>query len=735
MSSQGPRPAGAGQPKIEIRSPNQSTAPAKLLGEFSTVGYEDWRKLVELELKGAPFEKKMVTPTAEGIKLRPIYRREDVTGLAHVNSFPGFAPFVRGSRAAGYVLQPWNISQEIAFSSAREFNHAARNSTGRGLTALNMVLDQATRDGHDPDCASPEQVGFGGLSVASLDDLDQALEGIDVENTSLFIRSGASAMPFAALLVGLARRRKKTPAALRGCIEMDPLGVLAHQGKLPQSLEGAYREMVVLTRWAIEHAPHLQTICVHSRAWHESGANAVQELAFTLATGVEYLRAANQRDLPVDKVAPRMRFAVTVGVSFFMEIAKLRALRMLWARVVATLGGREASQALALHVRTSQWNKTVYDPYNNVLRATVEAFAGVLGSCDSMQVGAFDEVLRRPDDFSRRIARNTQLVLQKECHLDHVIDPAGGCWYIEALTAELAERAWAMFQEVEKLGGMEAAMRADFPQKAVGASAAEKIKGANRRRDSIIGVNQYANPSQLPLQAPAEDARAFHKRRVQQVASHRTSLEEDQSEIVLEKLAKVVEAKAGELFEACVQAVSAGATLGEITRAVRINDSPSAPITPVCVTRVAASLEHLRAATDRFLAGGRERPKVFLLNMGPLKEHKARADFSRGFMSVAGYDVISPPGFRTVEEAVDAFVKSGAKIGVLCSTDDKYPALVTPLVQGIRAKHSGAIIVLAGYPQDQVEAHKKAGIHEFIHFRADAMDVLASFHKTLGIEP
>jgi methylmalonyl-CoA mutase len=535
-------------------------------------------------------------------------------------------------------------------------------------------------------------------------------------------------------LVALTRQRKKSPTALKGCIEMDPLGVLAHQGKLPQSVEGAYREMAVLTRWAIEHAPHLQTICVHSRAWHESGADAVQELGFTLATGVEYLRAANQRDLEVDRVAPRMRFAVTVGVNFFMEIAKLRALRMLWCRVISALGGNEASKALALHVRTSQWNKTVYDPYNNMLRATVEAFAGVLGSCDSMQVGAFDEVLRRPDDFSRRIARNTQLVLQKECHLDQVIDPAGGSWYIEALSSQLAERAWALFQEVEKLGGMEAAMRADFPQKTVAASAAERIKGANRRRDSIIGVNQYANPKETPLPAPVEDAGGFHKRRVQQVASHRTSLEEDQSEIVLEKLAKVVEAKPGELFEICVQAVSAGATLGEITRAVRINDSPSAPITPVCVTRLAASLEAVRAATDRYSDRGHERPKVFLLNMGSLKDHKARADFSRGFMSVAGYDVISPDGFKTVEEAVDAFAKSGAQIGVICSTDDKYPAVVAPLVQGIRTQQPGVLMVLAGYPQDQVEAHKKAGIDEFIHLRADAKDLLTSFHKKLGIE-
>ena len=714
--------------------PDLQPTSVKLLDEFAPVSFEDWRKLVQSELKDAPFDKKMFTATPEGIKLRPIYRRQDVANLPHVNSFPGFAPFVRGIHAAGYVVQPWSISQEIAFSNAREFNHAARNSISRGLNALNMVLDQASRDGHDPDWASVEQVGFGGLSIATLDDLDHALDGIDLDTTSLFIRSGASAMPFAALLVALARKRKKTPTALRGCIEMDPLGVLAHQGKLPQSVEGAYREMVVLTRWATEHAPHLQTICVHSRAWHESGANAVQELAFTLATGVEYLRAANQRALEVNVVAPRMRFAITVGVNFFMEIAKLRALRMLWSRVISVLGGNESSQKLALHVRTSQWNKTVYDPYNNMLRATVEAFAGVLGGCDSMQVGAFDEVIRRPDDFSQRIARNTQLILQKECHLDHVIDPAGGSWYVENLTADLAKGAWDLFQQVEKLGGMEQALRAEFPQQTVAATAAEKIKAVNRRRDSIVGVNQYANPTEKPLEHPAEDAKAFHKRRVQQVASHRTSLEEDQSEIVLEKLAKVVEAKGSDLFEACVSAVESGATLGEITRAVRISDSPCTPITPVCITRSAAALENLRAATDRYVAGGHERPKVFLCNMGPLREHKARADFSRGFLSVAGYEIVSSEGFKAPQDAVEGFAKSNARVVVICSTDDNYSALVPPLVQGFRAKKNDVLIILAGYPQDQVEAHKKSGVEEFIHIRADALELLSQLHRKLGIK-
>jgi methylmalonyl-CoA mutase len=558
---------------------------------FPKVGYNDWRKLVEGELKGASFDEKMLTRTSEGITLQPVYKREDIQGLLEANSFPGLAPFARGASAAGYAGSPWEISQEINYSSPAEFNHAARNSLASGLNALNMVLDKATRNGADPDWAKLGEVGQGGLSIANLRDLERALEGIDLKKTSLFVRSGVSGMPFAALLMALMSKRRLPASRLRGCIEMDPLGVLSHEGTLPQSLEGAYREMASLTRWAEKRAPRLQTICVHSRAWHEAGGNAVQELAFTLATAVEYLREMNNRELDVNVVAPRIRFAVTVGSNFFLEISKLRALKMLWARAVAALEGNEESQRLALHVRTSLWNKTVRDPYNNIMRATVEAFAGVIGGCDSLQVGAFDEVVRPPDDFSRRLARNTQLILQRECHLTHVIDPAGGSWYVETLSSDLAKRAWALFQEVEKLGGMAAALQAEFPQKAVAATAAERIKAVADRKQVIVGVNQYANAKETPLEARAADATAFHTRRARQIASHRMSLEDTDNEIVLKKLAAIVGVRGEKLFSQCVEAASAGASLGEIVRAVRINDRPCAPITPVTLTRAAAALE------------------------------------------------------------------------------------------------------------------------------------------------
>jgi methylmalonyl-CoA mutase len=349
--------------------------------------------------------------------------------------------------------------------------------------------------------------------------------------------------------------------------------------------------MEALTRWAAEHAPSLQTICVHSRAWHEAGGNAVQELAFTLATAVEYLRELHSRGLDVNVAAPRIRFAITVGTNFFAELAKLRALRMLWAPAVAALGGNEDAQRLTLHLRTSLWNKTARDPHNNILRATVEAFAGALGGCDSMQVGAFDEIIRPPGELSQRLARNTQLILQKECHLNHVIDPAGGSWYVESLTSDLARRAWALFQEVEKFGGMAAALHAQFPQNAVAATAAEKIKAVQEGRSTIVGVNKYANPGETPLTEAADNPQVFYRRRVQQIGSHRTSLDDSDNEIVLKGLSNIINSRGEDLFAACVETVGAGATLGEVVRAIRIHDQPCAPVIPVCITRAAAAVE------------------------------------------------------------------------------------------------------------------------------------------------
>lgn len=705
----------------------------KLLTEFDAVPFEKWKAVVEAELKGVPFEKKLVTRTWEGIDLQPIYTAEDTKDLEHLKSKPGYGQLARGGSFEGYVAESWEVSQELPYPGPREFNNAARHDLSRGLTAVNLNLDHATRSGVDPDSAVEGDVGKGGVSISTLKDLSVAFEDIDLEKTSIFVRSGASGLSFAALLAALVKQRGLHLSKLRGCIEMDPVGVLAHEGTLPQSIEEACREMAALTRWAASEAPGLQTICVHSRSFHEAGGNAIQELAFALATGVGYLREMEKYGLSVNTVAPRMRFAFCVGQNFFMEIAKFRAARLLWSRAVEAMGGDACAQAMDIHARTALWNKSKLDPYVNMLRTTTESFAAVLGGAQSLQVSPFDEVFGLPDEFSRRIARNQQILLATEGQLRHVVDPAGGSWAIEWLTDKIAQMAWELFQKVESEGGMLEALKKGFVQSEIEKVAKAREAALATRKDVLVGVNQYANVGEKKIEGRKPDYAAIFKSRVAAVSEFRTAYDDVKHAKVMAKLGEMLDATDATLLAAAIEAVEAGATLGEITRVIRRDDAERPSIQPLKLHRLAESFEALREASDRHLAKTGWRPRVFLATMGPLAQYKGRGDFSRGFFEVGGFEVVYPDGFATVQDAVAAAVESGAKIVTLCSTDDTYPELVPEFVKQVKAAIAGVTVVLAGYPADQIEAHKASGVDEFIHVRANLLTVLGGLQKKIGV--
>ncbi len=705
----------------------------QLLSEFAPASYEAWRKEAEASIKGAPFDKKLISKTYEGIDLQPIYRAEDTADIAHTASLPGFPPYVRGANASGHRKNGWEICQEILFANPRDFNSAAWADLNRGLTALNIVVDQATRNGVDPDNAAPGEVGVGGISIATVKDLEDAVKGVDLEKVSLFVRTGASALPFAAMLAALVSKQKKSLAKLKGCIEMDPLGVLSHEGSLPQSLEGAYREMHLLTSWAITAAPQLQTICIHGRAWHEAGGSAVQEIAYVIATGAEYLREMKARGLSVDDVAPRIRFSLSLGAQFFNEIAKLRAARLLWSRIVSALGGGAEAQKMTLHVRTSLWNKSVLDPFVNMLRTTSEAFSGVLGGCDSMHVGPFDEVARQPDDFSRRIARNTQIILKDECKLDQVIDPVGGSWFVEWLTDQIARKSWAEFQEVEKLGGMFSAMEAGYPQGAVAKTAEARRTSLSTRRDVMVGVNQYANTTEKPLEPRSQDLATAHQKRARELKDYRVSGESHNEAAVLEKLSELLDSAPVAAVGKMVEAAMSGATIGEITRTLRAQDGAKPKVNPVYLCRNADLFEKLRAAADAYITKTGSRPKLFFAKMGSIAQHKARTDFSLAFFAVGGFDMLDSQAFQSPEEAAEAAAKSGASAMVICSTDETYPDIVPALTQKVKSLKPGMQVILAGRPKELVDGFKQAGVDEFIYLGANVLETVYGVQKKMGV--
>ncbi len=431
----------------------QTDAATPTFNEFPPTPYEEWRKVVDKFLKGAPFEKRLVTKTYENIDLQPMYRQEDIEGLPHLDSLPGFAPYLRGTSPLGYVASSWDVAQELPYPTPAAFNEALRADLARGQNAVNLVLDRPTLAGVDADQAEADDVGKGGLSVSSVADLAQALDGVDLESTPIYIQASTSALTFTALLAALAKQQGKSLAKARGAIGMDPLGQLARDGRLPRDLDGIYAVMAQLAAWAKANAPQLQTITVQGGPYHNGGASTTQELAFALATAVDYVRAMQAHGLGIDDIAPRIRFSLSMGPNFFMEIAKFRAARLLWSRIVEAFGGNMCSQSMSIHARTALFNKSKLDPYANMLRTTTESFSAVLGGVQSLQVTPFDEVFGLPDEFSRRIARNTQILLATEGQLRHVVDPAGGSWAVEWLTDQIGpEDLGAMFQAVEKQG-------------------------------------------------------------------------------------------------------------------------------------------------------------------------------------------------------------------------------------------------------------------------------------------
>ena len=446
---------------------------------------------------------------------------------------------------------------------------------------------------------------------------------------------------------------------------VDPLAKLLC-GMQDKPLDAAFDELVKVQG--------RDAIAVNAQLYHNAGGNAVQELAFGLATGVEYLRQAEKRGQGVDATAARMTFVFAMGSDFFMGIAKLRAARLLWSQVVAASGGNTESQKMRIHARTSLWNQSKLDPYVNMLRDTTEAFSAVAGGADVLWVRPFDHVLRKPDDFSKRIARNTQLILAQECHFDHVADPAGGSYYVETLTAQLANAAWAIFQQIEKAGGMVKALEAGIPQQQVKAVAAKKAEAVAQRRLSLIGVNVYANATEKPLEPSKE-------------APCKCSCNHEDG---------------------------------------KANHPSLAHIETLKSVRGAEPFEKLRAAV-----GASSKKNVFLANMGPLRQHKPRADFSTGFFQAGGYEVLENRGFQTVDEAAAAATASGACVVVICSTDDTYPEIVPALAAKLKA--ANLFVVVAGYPGDHLDAFKQAGVDEFIHIRANCYGVLSGIATQLGI--
>lgn len=706
---------------------NKSDEEPKLLNEFSTPTYDEWLSLVEEQLKGVPFEKKLVHQSYEGIPIQPIYLRSDVADLSERLVPPGQYPYIRGTRASGKTETGWAISEPLRFPTVDALNQAARHDLERGLTCLELVLDRAGKSGVDPDNARSGDVGRDGLSLLGLAEMEAVFDGIDPGSVRLQLEGGSSGLSLLLLLLAYCRKAGFDPKFLQGSLLFDPLADAAREGDLSFPITELYEEMSYLIRLQQKEAPGMRTIGIDARPFAEGGGSAVQELGYAMATAVSYLREMQNRGFGIDESAAAFSFNFATGSDFFLEIAKLRAARALWARIVSMLGGGELSCKAVVLSSSARYNKTIYDPYVNMLRATTEAFSAVLGGADVVSVSPFDDLFGLPDEMSRRVARNLQLILREECHGSDVIDPAGGTWFVEKLTDQLCEAAWKVLQDIEKKGGMLAALMSGEVQEAIAGVDRERRKKLGQRKDVAVGTNIYANLGETLPETRLPDYENLWQQRAAEAAKVRGAV--DLAPDLLDLAASRGDAEG--MFVLGIKAAEKGATLGELNVAIFGETRESERIAPIEMRRKTVEYEALRRKSAELAAKTGQAPRVFLANMGPLRQHKARADFSTGFFQPGGFDVIYPDGFERVEGAVTATVESGATIAVICSTDETYPDLVPEYARVLKERRPDVTVIVAGYPKEHVPAFQEAGVDAFIHIKADNLEILSSLQAKL----
>jgi methylmalonyl-CoA mutase len=672
------------------------------LNEFGASSYEEWRKLVDRDLAGAPFEKKLVKQVA-GVDIRPLYMQQD---RAPEQGLPGFAPYRRGGFALGSVEMGWEVRHEVAQADPEAAAASILDALNGGVRGLTLRFDRATRFGSS-------EHGADGLAVHDVDELERALGVTRLDWVPLALKAGAGALPVAAALVALAQKRGLKLSALSGSFGADPLGTLATAGSLPGSLEAALADTAALAAWTLEHAPRVRAISVDTAPYHEASADAAVEIAVALATGVTYLRALTDAGLSVDAAAGQIGFDLSIGRDVFVEIAKLRAARLTWAKVVAACGGSAESQVMVIHARTSLRTKTQRDPWVNMLRGTGESLAAAIGGADAITTLPFDCLLGESDDFAARMARNTQELLRHEAHLNRVVDPAGGSYYVEEITDQLARRAWQKFTAFEQAGGLPKVLSAGSLQKELAASLEAERKAVEARRLPITGVNEFPNVREAPVERPSADlARAGQRAQ----AAQKTA-------------APKLSASGAERFAQAVAAVAQGSALVSVRQGL---DSGSPAAVPALrIERLAQPFENLRDIADRALASAGKRPAAFLVNLGPIPEHKARAGFAQNYFEAGGFVTLGNDGFSDPEAAAEAFVQSGAQVAVLCSSDSVYAELAVKTAEAL-VRREAKVIALAGSPGEQEAAYRAAGITDFVFVGVNVVQSLGSMLGRVG---
>ncbi len=678
-------------------------------------GVNEWKELAAKQLRGKTLDE-LTWSCPEGIAIKPLFTADDLEGLEHVGSMPGFSPYVRGPMATMYAGRPWTIRQYAGFSTAKESNAFYRRNLAAGQKGLSVAFDLATHRGYDSDHPRVVgDVGKAGVAIDSIEDMKILFDQIPLDQMSVSMTMNGAVIPILAMYIVAAEEQGVQHARLTGTIQNDILKEYLTRNTYIYPPGPSMRIVSDIIAFCSQNMPRFNTVSISGYHMMEAGANSVLQCAFTLADGLEYVRAALNAGLKIDEFAPRLSFFFGVGMNFFMEIAMLRAARFLWADLMKQFDPQNPkSSMLRTHVQTSGWSLTEQDPYNNIMRTTLEALAAVLGGTQSLHTNSFDEAVGLPTDFSARIARNTQLVIQEESQVCHVVDPLGGSYYVEALTAAVIREARKIIEEVEALGGMAKAIETGMPKMRVEESAARRQARIDQGLDVIVGVNKYQIEDR-PLDGLLEVPETVRDEQVARLDALRAGRNADAVSNALAAVTQAAETN-GNLLEVALDAVRARASVGEISDAMEKVFGRYVATTQ-CISGVYAAeyqdqavIAALRKRTDQFMEKQGRRPRILMTKMGQDGHDRGVKVVATAFADF-GFDVDISPMFQTPDEAAKMAVENDVHLVGVSSLAAGHKTLVPQLVEALNARGAGDIKIIVGgvIPPADYDFLKKAG--------------------------
>ena len=677
-----------------------------------------WGALVEKQSKGLTPED-FVWNTPEGIPLKTLYTAEDLDGLPYTNTLPGMSPYIRGPQATMYAGRRWTIRQYAGFSTAEASNAFYRKSLAAGGQGISVAFDLATHRGYDSDHARVSgDVGKAGVAVDSVEDMKVLFDGIPLDQVSVSMTMNGAVLPVLAGYIVAAEEQGVSQADLSGTIQNDILKEFMVRNTYIYPPAPSMRIIGDIIAYCSANLPKFNTISISGYHMQEAGANAALELAYTLADGKEYIKTAIAAGLKIDDFAPRLSFFWGIGMNFYMEIAKMRAARLLWSEIVATFNPENPkSGMLRTHCQTSGWSLTEQDPYNNIVRTTIEAMAAVFGGTQSLHTNALDEAIALPSDFAARIARNTQLILQEETGIGQVVDPWGGSYMMEQLTHDMAEKARELMQEIDELGGMAKAIESGLPKLRIEEAAAKKQARIDRGEDVIVGVNKFQIAEQDAVDILEIDNEQVRESQLARLASIRASRNEDSVTAALKALTAAAESGSGNLLALAIEATRSRATVGEISDALEVVYgrfvAHAQTVSGVYGAAYAedANWEGISMDIDAFVERHGRRPRMLVAKMGQDGHDRGAKVVATAFADV-GFDVDLSPMFSTPEEVARQAIENDVHVVGASSLAAGHKTLVPQLMEALKAEGADDIIVIAGgvIPQQDYAFLEERGV-------------------------